>query len=52
MFRVHYIHNAPSGSYWVSRNFPTREDAQAYIDNNAMVFPLPGPPWIEEVSNG
>ena len=51
MFYVHYIHNAPGGdSYWVVRPFGTREDAQEFIDVNAMIHPLPGPAWIEEVA--
>jgi hypothetical protein len=41
-FYVLYIHNAPSGRYWVSVGFATREKAQEYIDNNALVCRLPG----------
>lgn len=47
-FKVHYIHHAPGDSYWVSRGFPTQEAAQEYIDNNALVFPLPGPAYITD----
>ena len=43
MFLVHYIHGQ---GYWVSRSFDTREAAQGFIDNNALVFPLPGPAYI------
>lgn len=37
-FRVTYDHMR---GYPVSRTFPTREAAQEFIDNNALVFPLP-----------
>lgn len=39
MFKVSYIHLK---GYRVSRVFNTREEAQGFIDVNAMVFPLPG----------
>ena len=48
MFRVHYIHGA---GYWVSRSFDTREAAEEFISNNALVCPLPGPPYITGPGN-
>jgi hypothetical protein len=48
-FRVHYIHNGSGDPYWVFRPFDTREAAQEFIDVNAMVWPLAGPAWIEEL---
>ena len=38
-FKVSYIH---SRGYRVSRTFSTREEAQEFIDVNAMICPLPG----------
>lgn len=49
MWKVFYIHHAPSGSYYVSRLFNSQEEAQEFIDNNALVFPLPGV-YIEDPS--
>jgi hypothetical protein len=45
-FKVSYIHMAGCR---VSRMFATRQEAQAFIDNNAMVYPLPGCHGVEEV---
>jgi hypothetical protein len=47
-YHVHYLHYVNGGEYWVARAFDTREDAQRFIDDNALVFPLPGPPYITE----
>ena len=48
-YHVHYIHSGVDMlGYWVSRAFDTREDAQRFIDDNALVFPLPGPAYITE----
>ena len=37
--KVSYIHGA---GYRVSRTFDSKALAQEFIDNNALVFPLPG----------
>jgi hypothetical protein len=50
-YLVHYKHIASYQAYWVSRSFSTREGAQEFIDVNALVWPLPGPAWIEELSS-
>jgi hypothetical protein len=39
MFKVSYIHLA---GYRVSRTFDTEALAQRFIDDNALVCPLPG----------
>lgn len=39
MWKVSYLHMR---NYRVSRTFNTKQGAQEFIDNNAMVYPLPG----------
>ena len=46
MWKVSYLHGR---GYLVFRMFDTREEAQAFIDANAMVYPLPGVE-LEEVT--
>ena len=38
-YKVSYLHLR---GYRVSRTFASREDAQQFIDNNALIWPLPG----------
>jgi hypothetical protein len=38
VYKVSYLHSA---GYRVSRTFDTRAAAQEFIDNNALVYPLP-----------
>ena len=47
-WRVSYFHSA---GYRVSRPFDSRADAQEFIDNNAMVYPLPGVKLIDPDGN-
>jgi hypothetical protein len=40
-FRVHYWTGPTDTGCMVFRSFETRKAAQEFIDNNAMVYPLP-----------
>ena len=42
MWNVSYLTITNGITYRVSRRFDTREEAQEYIDNNALIHPLPG----------
>jgi hypothetical protein len=42
MWKVSYLHYANGDAYRVSRRFDSKEAAQEFIDNNALVYPLPG----------
>jgi len=49
--RVNYIHGWGNDGYYVFRPFRTREEAQEFIDVNAMVCRLPDV-FVENLVNG
>lgn len=47
-WRVSYLHGQ---GYRVSRSFDSQADAQKFIDDNALVYPLPGVKLVDPDGN-